>query len=123
MFCRGSARRGAAPDGVLVSRSGKRLEIRRDTDQATGQMQLMAMDAQSIQKAAGRDENPGPADQRDQRRGDQGPPATGSVVTTEPFDNLRMSVQLHGEKALSLVEQFTGEKVFRLTGARGARSG
>jgi hypothetical protein len=47
--------------------------------------------------------------------------SNGSVVTTEPFDNLRLAVQIQGEKQLSLVEQFyTEEKVVRLTGAKGA---
>jgi len=41
----------------------------------------------------------------------------GGVVTTEPFDNLRLAVQAQGEKQLSLIEQFyTQEKVIRLTG-------
>lgn len=45
----------------------------------------------------------------------------GSVVTTEPFDNLRYGTQTQGEKQLSLTEQFyTQEKVIRLTGSKGA---
>jgi len=45
----------------------------------------------------------------------------GSVVTTEPFDNLRLAVQVQGEKQLSLTEQwYTEERVIRLTGAKGA---
>jgi hypothetical protein len=45
----------------------------------------------------------------------------GSVVTTEPFDNLRLATQVQGEKQLSLIEQwYTQEKVIRLTGAKGA---
>jgi hypothetical protein len=45
----------------------------------------------------------------------------GSVVTTEPFDNLRLATQVQGEKQLSLIEQwYTEEKVIRLTGAKNA---
>ncbi|MEG0413470.1 MAG: hypothetical protein RR584_11490, partial [Comamonas sp.] len=45
----------------------------------------------------------------------------GSVVTTEPFDNLRLATQVQGQKQLSLVEQwYTEEKVIRLSGAKGA---
>ncbi|KEH06864.1 hypothetical protein GY14_32005, partial [Delftia tsuruhatensis] len=44
----------------------------------------------------------------------------GSVVTTQPFDNLRFAVQIQGEKLLSLVEQwYTEEKVIRLSGHKG----
>ena len=110
------------PDGVLVSRVGKRLEVRRDTDQATGQLQIMAMDAQSIQKSGGvENENLGRQTNATSGEAIRARQLQGSVVTTEPFDNESYAVQIHGEKALSLIEQFyTAEKVFRLTGARGA---
>ena len=110
------------PDGVLVKRSGKALDIRRDTDQATGQMQLMAMDAQSIQKSAGvSQENMGRQTNAVSGEAIRARQLQGAVVTTEPFDNLRLAVQVQGEKQLSLVEQwYTDQKVIRLTGQRGA---
>lgn len=109
------------PDGVLIGKAGKRLEIRRDTDQATGQLQLMALDAQSIQKSGGvENENLGRQTNATSGEAIKARQLQGSVVTTEPFDNRRLAEQIHGEKALSLVEQFyTQEKVIRLTGARG----
>lgn len=109
------------PDGVLVGKAGKRLEIRRDTDQATGQLQLMTLDAQAIQKSGGvENENLGRQTNATSGEAIKARQLQGSVVTTEPFDNLRLAVQIHGEKALSLIEQFyTQEKVVRLTGARG----
>lgn len=110
------------PDGVLVKRQGKALDIRRDTDQATGQMQLMAMDAQSIQKSAGvSQENMGRQTNAVSGEAIRARQLQGAVVTTEPFDNLRLAVQVQGEKQLSLVEQwYTDQKVIRLTGQRGA---
>jgi hypothetical protein len=46
--------------------------------------------------------------------------AQGSVTTAELFDNLRFAKQLHGQKLLSLAEQFIAEpRVIRLTGAKG----
>lgn len=110
------------PDGLIVKKAGKELRIQRDTDAATGQIQMMTLDAQSIQKSAGvSQENMGRqtnavSGQAIKARQDQG-----SVVTTEPFDNLRFATQVSGEKQLSLSEQFyTEEKVIRLTGAKGA---
>lgn len=110
------------PDGVILTKAGKELAIRRDTDAATGQMQLMAMDAQSIQKSAGvTDENLGRKTNAISGEAIKARQMQGAVVTTELFDNLRLAVQCQGEKQLSLVEQFyTEEKVIRLTGAKGA---
>ena len=110
------------PDGLIVKKPGKEIVIRRDTDAATGQIQMMTMDAQSIQKSAGvSQENLGRQTNAVSGEAIKARQLQGSVVTTEPFDNLRFAVQVQGEKQLSLVEQFyTEEKVVRLTGARGA---
>jgi hypothetical protein len=46
--------------------------------------------------------------------------AQGSVTTAEIFDNLRYAKQLHGQKLISLCEQYMAEpRVIRLTGAKG----
>jgi len=110
------------PDGLIVKKQGKELLIRRDTDAATGQIQMMTLDAQSIQKSAGvSQENLGRQTNAVSGEAIKARQLQGSVVTTEPFDNLRLAVQIQGEKQLSLVEQFyTEEKVVRLTGAKGA---
>ncbi len=110
------------PDGRIVVRNGRRLEIRRDTDAATGQLQIMTMDAQSIQKSAGvSQENLGRQTNAVSGEAIKARQIQGSVVTTQPFDNLRWATQWQGEKQLSLVEQFySQEKVFRLTSSRGA---
>jgi len=110
------------PDGRIVVRPGKKFEIRRDTDAATGQIQMMTLDAQSIQKSAGvAQENMGRQTNAVSGEAIKARQMQGSVVTTEPFDNLRLGTQVQGEKQLSLTEQFyTEEKVFRLTGSKGA---
>lgn len=110
------------PDGLIVKKRGSELQIRRDTDAATGQVQMMTLDAQSIQKSAGvSNENLGRQTNAVSGEAIKARQLQGSVVTTEPFDNLRYAVQVQGEKQLSLTEQFyTQEKVIRLTGARGA---
>lgn len=110
------------PDGLMIKKAGKELLIRRDTDAATGQIQMMTLDAQSIQKSAGvSQENLGRQTNAVSGEAIKARQLQGSVVTTEPFDNLRLATQVQGEKQLSLVEQFyTEEKVVRLTGAKGA---
>ncbi len=110
------------PDGLIIKKMGKDIVIRRDTDAATGQIQMMTLDAQSIQKSAGvSQENLGRQTNAVSGEAIKARQLQGSVVTTEPFDNLRLATQVQGEKQLSLVEQFyTEEKVVRLTGAKGA---
>jgi hypothetical protein len=109
------------PDGLIIKKPGKELLLRRDTDAATGQIQMMTLDAQSIQKSAGvSQENLGRQTNAVSGEAIKARQLQGSVVTTEPFDNLRLAVQIQGEKQLSMVEQFyTEEKVIRLTGAKG----
>lgn len=109
------------PDGYVEVKPGKRFDIKRDTDAATGQIQMMTLDAQSIQKSAGvNNENLGRATNAVSGEAIKARQLQGSVATTEPFDNKRYAVQVQGEKRLSLVEQFyTEEKVIRLTGNRG----
>ena len=110
------------PDGVILYKDGKKLEIHRDSELAAGQVQMMSLDAQAIQKNAGiSNENLGRQTNASSGEAIKARQMQGSVVTTQPFDNLRFAVQVQGEKLLSLVEQwYTEEKVIRLTGHRGA---
>jgi hypothetical protein len=109
------------PDGLIVRKKGSELTIRHDTDGATGQVQMMTLDAQSIQKSAGvSQENMGRQTNAVSGEAIKARQLQGAVVTTEPFDNLRYATQVSGEKQLSLIEQFyTQEKVIRLTGNKG----
>jgi hypothetical protein len=106
------------PDGNIVKKKGYEFTVRRDTDAATGQLQMMTLAAQSIQKTAGvNNENLGRATNAVSGAAIEARQQQGAVGTTEPFDNLRLMVQIQGEKQLSLSEQFyTEEKVIRLTG-------
>jgi hypothetical protein len=109
------------PDGVMAVRPGSRFEIRRDTDQVAGQVSMMQLGAATIQKSGGvADENLGRQTNAVSGEAIKARQSQGSVVTTEPFDNLRLATQISGSKELSLVEQFVAEeKVIRLTGDRG----
>lgn len=110
------------PDGLIVKKSGKELIIRRDSEAANGQIEMINLAAQSIQKTAGvNNENLGRATNAVSGAAIEARQSQGAVGTTEPFDNLRYAIQIQGEKQLSLVEQFYSEpKVVRLTGAKGA---
>lgn len=110
------------PDGLIVYKAGRKVEIRRDTDAATGQLQMMELGVRSIQRSGGvADENMGRQTNAVSGEAIKARQLQGSVVTTEPFDNLRLAVQVQGEKQLSLTEQwYTEERVIRLTGAKGA---
>ncbi|MEN9491846.1 MAG: hypothetical protein RJA63_2295 [Pseudomonadota bacterium] len=109
------------PDGWVTKKQGKELRIQRDTDAATGQIQMMSLDAQTIQRVSGvNNENLGRQTNAVSGEAIKARQLQGSVGTTEPFDNLRYAVQVQGEKQLSLTEQFySEEKVIRLTGASG----
>lgn len=109
------------PDGYIEVKKGEEFRLQRDADQATGQIQLMTLDAQAIQRSAGvNNENLGRQTNAVSGEAIKARQLQGSVATTEIFDNLRFAVQTQGEKMLSLIEQFyTEEKVIRLTGARG----
>jgi hypothetical protein len=110
------------PDGMIIKKAGKELVIRRDSEMAAGQINMMTLAQSTIQRASGiSNENLGRQTNATSGIAIQARQLQGSVVTTEPFDNLRLAIQVQGEKQLSLTEQFyTDEKVVRLTGARGA---
>ncbi len=110
------------PDGVIIKKPGRELEIRRDTEAANGQVEMMQLASTSIQKSAGvAQENMGRQTNAVSGEAIKARQLQGSVVTTEPFDNLRLATQVQGEKQLSLIEQwYTEEKVIRLTGAKNA---
>lgn len=109
------------PDGMIEKAPGKDVAIRRDSEQAASQLQMMTLDAQTIQRSAGvNNENLGRQTNAVSGEAIKARQLQGSVATTEIFDNLRFAVQTQGEKQLSLSEQFyTEEKVVRLTGSRG----
>ena len=110
------------PDGVVIYKANKKFEVHRDSEMAAGQVQMMTLDAQAIQKNAGiSNENLGRQTNASSGEAIKARQMQGSVVTTQPFDNLRFAVQSQGEKLLSLIEQwYTEEKVIRLSGHKGA---
>lgn len=108
------------PQGVLLYKRGSQAEIRRDAEAARGQLDMMQIGVQAIQRASVTNENLGRQTNATSEVAIRARQLQGSVTATEPFDNMRLAVQAQGEKQLSLIEQFySEEKVLRLTGARG----
>lgn len=110
------------PDAVIVKKSGKELMIHADRDLAPAHMELMSRDIQMIQSVSGiTDEYMGRETNAKSGIAIQARQNQGTLATASLFDNLRFASQCHGEKELSLIEQFfTEEKNFRITNMRGS---
>lgn len=109
------------PDGVIVKVPGKELTINADRELAAGHLDLMARSIQMIQQVGGvTDENMGRTTNATSGRAIVARQDQGALATATIFDNLRYARQIHGEKKLSLMEQFIDkEKQFRITDVRG----
>lgn len=115
------AEEAARPDGIIVKKPGKHLELNADRDMAPAHMELMSRDADMIQQQSGiTDEAMGRTTNASSGKAIVARQNQGSVAVSHFLDNLRLGLKIHGEKKLSLVEQFyTEEKEFRITDTRG----
>lgn len=111
----------ARPDAVIVKKKGYDLTLNAERELAPAHLELMSRGMQMIQQVSGvTDENLGRQTNASSglaigRRQEQGAMATAGI-----FDNLRLAVQQHGQKELSLIEQYFSErKQFRITNMRG----
>lgn len=111
----------ARPDALLVKKKGYELTLNAERELAPAHLELMSRGMQMIQQVSGvTDENLGRQTNASSglaigRRQEQGAMATAGI-----FDNLRLAVQVHGQKELSLIEQYFSErKQFRITNMRG----
>ena len=111
----------ARPDGIIKKQRGSEFEISNETSLAKEHVALMIQDIQFLESTSGvTEENRGEVTNASSGRAINLRQTQGSVVTADLFDNLRYAIQLHGEKKLSLIEQYyTEPKVFRITGDRG----
>jgi hypothetical protein len=112
----------ARPDSLIIKKAGKELQIDRDVALAQEHLTLMERDVQHIRNVGGvTNENLGRETNASSGKAITARQDQGGVITTEPFDNLRLSTQLVGEMELSNIEQFmTAEKAVRVLGERGA---
>ncbi len=115
----------ARPDGRMRVRAGsladRRIEIRSNTELAASHFQLMQEDKENILEVSGvTRENVGQSSNAVSGKAILAKQQQGAVSTAELFDNLRLAVQLSGEKQLSNIEQFMSmPKQFRILGPDG----
>jgi len=114
-------REAARPDAVIVKKAGKQIELNVDRDLAPAHLELASRSIQMIQQVGGvTDELLGRTTNAVSGVAVQKRQEQGSITTNKLFDNLRLAFQQHGEKELSLIEQYmTDEKQFRITNMRG----
>jgi hypothetical protein len=110
----------ARPDSVFVVKPGMRFELDTDTQVAKDHMSYAEVDARMIQNTGGvTDELMGRKTNAISGVAIEARQDQGSTVTTDYFDNLRFATQVHGQKMLSLSEQFlTMTKKIRVIGER-----
>jgi hypothetical protein len=110
----------ARVDGWIETNPGKRFEVDQNAELAASHIALMEHDARFIQEAAGvTDENLGRQTNAISGEAIKARQNQGYTATSDLFDNLRLAIQLTGERQLSLIEQFyDDEKVIRLVGER-----
>ena len=111
----------ARPDAILTKKKGYQLELGVDRDLSTAHLELMSRSVEFLQMQSGiTDENMGRTTNARTGKAIIARQDQGALATAQYFDNLRFARQIHGEKLLSLVEQFmTEEREFRITNMRG----
>lgn len=110
------------PDALIVKNKGYALEINADRDLSDSHLQMMQVGMSMIQSLSGvTDEAMGRTTNATSGKAIEARQDQGAMSTAAVFDNLRLARQYHGEKLLSLVEQFASEKKqFRITNRRGS---
>lgn len=110
----------ARPDSIFVVKPGMRFELDTDSAVAKDHMAYAEVDARMIQNSGGvTDELMGRKTNAVSGKAIEARQDQGSTVTTDYFDNLRFATQVHGQKMLSLAEQYmTMTKKIRVIGER-----
>lgn len=110
----------ARPDAILEFKAGSKYEMHTDVEIAEAHIEYARIDERMIQDSSGvSDELMGRKTNAVSGKAIEARQDQGSTVTTDYFDALRLAVQLHGQKQLSLSEQFmTDEQDIRIIGER-----
>ena len=110
----------ARPDGWIEKNKGFELTIQTQAVLAQGHVQLLDQDARFIQEVGGiTDENLGRQTNAISGKAIEARQNQGYTSTSDLFDNLRLAIQLTGERQLSLIEQFYDQpKQLRISGER-----
>ena len=109
------------PNGVIRKRPGTAVEFRTDFQLSEADQRLMQQELLLFQETSGTtSENLGRETNAVSGRAVLARQQQGSMINEPIFDNLRLAVQLQGEKQLSLIRQyFDAPAVLRLTDSRG----
>jgi len=109
------------PDAIIVKKPGAFLEINAEKELAATHYDIMQGDVAMLQSLSGvTDENMGRETNAKSGKAIIARQDQGALTTAHYFDNLRFAKIVHGEKVLSVIEQFmSDEKEFRITNARG----
>lgn len=112
----------ARPDAIIVKKQGKALDLNADRELAPAHMELFSRGVLMIQSISGiTDENMGRETNATSGKAIYARQDQGTTTTWHYTDNLRYALRAHGEKMLSLIEQYyTQEKQFRITNERGS---
>lgn len=107
-------------DGVILKKRGTELRFEKPVGEIQGNVELMQQDEVLMQDVSGiQSELMGRQTNATSGKAILARQEQGSMVTADIFDNLRLAVQLQGEKILSLVEQYySAPKVLRIVGER-----
>lgn len=109
------------PDGVIVVNPNKRLEIDAERGLDASHLEHMSRNISMVQQVGGvTDENMGRTTNAKSGIAIQSRQDQGVLTTLGLYDNLRFGRKMHGQKLLSLIEQwFTEPRQIRITNARG----
>lgn len=106
------------PNGIIVHKPNRKLEIGKTSELAAQQVQFAEQDAAYINRTVGvTSESLGAASTGKSGIAIQALQEQGSIITTSIIDNNLMALQVEGELILSLIEQFMDAEIqFRITG-------
>lgn len=97
----------ARPDAIIEKKVGAELEIAADLEIGEEHLKFAQLDAQMIEQSAGiTDELLGRRTNAVSGKAIEARQEQGTTTTTDYFDNLRFAAQVHGQKVLSLCEQY-----------------
>jgi len=110
----------ARPDGVIVTKGGKKIIFEKQLADYQGNLELAAQDSELMRNAGGvTAENLGRNTNAQSGKAIGLKQDQGSLTTSELFDNLLLAIRQAGKLRLSHIEQFwTEEKAIRIVGER-----
>lgn len=111
----------ADPMGIIKKKRGTELTIQTDVRVGEEHVKLSLQDQEFIRSVSGvTAESRGLQTNADSGKAIIARQEQGSVVTYQPFENLLSAMEMHGQKQLSLCEQYYDfQKVVRLIGEKG----